>query len=101
MDFLIAFGIFIMGWFVREQYAIWKIRHIIKEVKQLEEPTKPSELRVTIEKHNDMFYMYSEETGCFLAQGTTREEIAKKLRQDYPKFTVVADPNNIKEVGFK
>ena len=93
---------FAAGWYVRELYAVRKINNMLKEM-DLEEKAelKPDELRVKIEKHNDKFYLYAESDDRFIAQGCTKAEVAEILKKHFSTVTIVADPNNVKEVDFK
>jgi hypothetical protein len=102
MQILISIiGGFILGWFIREAVAMHKIKGIVKTIEEKEQPQKPNELRVKIEKHKDMFYLFSEADDMFIAQGATKDEVTEVLKKRYSAITVVADPDNVKEVGFK
>ena len=93
---------FAAGWYVRELYAVRKINNMLKQI-DLEEKAelKLNELKVTIEKHNGCFYLYKQVDDQFIAQGTTKSEVIELLKKSYPATTIVADPDNIKEVDFK
>jgi protein-disulfide isomerase len=103
-EVLTYIAVFVAGWIVREQWAMFKIHKIVKMVQEEEAKevtSKQHELKVTIEESNGIFYLYKEVDGMFIAQGTSKADVAKILEKDYSGFTIVADPDNIKEVGFK
>jgi hypothetical protein len=63
---------FVAGWYVREAFAMHKIRVIVKTMQELEETPVIDELKVNIEKHNDQFYLYRDSDDQFIAQGATK-----------------------------
>lgn len=91
---------FVLGWFIREAVAVQKIKQLVKTIEETNTP-KPNELRVKIEKHKDMFYLYTQSDERFIAQGASKAEVTEVLKKYYSTVTIVADPDNIKEVGFK
>lgn len=101
IDYIItAIVCFAIGWKVREWYALRRLASLMSEMESIENgPVE--QLAIKIEKHKDMFYVYDDETDMFLAQGATKDDIAKILQKTHPKVTFVADPNNIREVDFK
>ena len=92
---------FVLGWVVREAVALHKINAIVKAMQEPEPVVKANELRVKIEKHNDIFYLYADSDDRFIAQGATKEEVTEILKKRFSTITIVADPDNVKEVGFK
>ena len=92
----------IVGWKVRETFARQQIDAMLDniETKAIEE-IKEKLIKITIEKHNDMFYVYDMEDNTFMAQGSTKEQLEESLRTRYPGKTFAADNDNLKEVGFQ
>lgn len=106
MIYLISIACFIGGWYFRQWIAVLRIKHILEENDGKFPVIKKSksdvpELMIKIEKHKDIFYVFENETDKFLTQGATRAECVEKLAKMYTEINIVADPNNVKEVGFK
>lgn len=98
--FLAAFfwimGVF-AGWNARERHAERMLNKFIDEVKQ---ESKPDMVKVLIEKHNDVFYVYDRDTNKFLTQGSSKKELEETLHKMYPGKRFGATEENLIEVGF-
>ncbi len=57
-------------------------------------------VRIVIEKHNDMFFVYDENDNTFLAQASSKEELDKSLRSRFPGKMFAVKEENLIEVGF-
>lgn len=93
----IAIGIPI-GWKYREITAFQAVR---KYQQQLANAAMEKTVFISVSKLEDQFLVHNQETGEFLAQGTTHEEIRSLLNKRYPDRVFVADPKNLREVGYK
>lgn len=88
------------GWVGREAAAKRRVEKFVKELEDVEET--PDELiRIKIEKHGDMFYVYGDgDSNDFMAQGATFKEIEDALAKRYPEKRFAATPENLKDMGF-
>ena len=105
MDILILIGVFIVafswGWSVREQVAEHKTKKLMEKIeKQLHEEEVENIMKIKIEKHNDMLFVYDYHTDMFIVQAKDRPELEEKLEKLYPGKKFGATPANLKEVGF-
>ena len=107
MNYLDYIACFAVGWYARQWFAVMRLNYLLKEhniefTDFKQEPKSDSpELKIKVEKRKDIFYVYNANTDKFLAQGPTKKEVVEKLTKEFPKFNIVADPNNTNEVGFK
>lgn len=105
MDILILIGVFIVafswGWSVREQVAERKAKAIMDKIeKQIHEEEVENIMKIKIEKHNDMLFVYDFHTNMFIVQAKDRPELEEKLDKLYPGKKFGATPDNLREVGF-
>ena len=105
MEYLFYFICFIVGifwgWKLREVRATQQIDKMVKEVEhQIEVESTILPIRIMIEKHNDVFYVYSEDDQMFMAQGSTFEDVEETLIKRFPGKRFAADPENLKEIGY-
>jgi hypothetical protein len=71
---------------------------------QLEEVTKKVNeaiIHVNVEKHGEVFYLFEKETDRFIAQGTNFDEIKAHCLSRFKEKTVVADEDQLNQLGFK
>ena len=61
---------------------------------------KASEIKITIDKHNDCYYVYRMEDQTFMAQGKTRNELEHSLMKLFPGKKFACTHDNLVEVGF-
>jgi hypothetical protein len=54
---------------------------------------------ITIEKVDDVFYVYNGEDKTFMAQGKSRRDLEDALNIRYPGKKFAALPSNLREVG--
>lgn len=92
---------FIQGWRMRELYAVKKLDELLNKVEQeVDEEIKESIIPITIEKHQDTYFVYGVNDNQFIAQGNNRWELEKNLETRYPGKKFAASNENLKEVGF-
>jgi|APGre2960657373_1045057.scaffolds.fasta_scaffold25359_3 predicted RNase H-like HicB family nuclease len=97
---LIVLGIgFHLGWNARERHAKEVLKSFVEEI---EEDTKndETEIKITIDKHNDCYYVYRMEDQTFMAQGKTRNELEHSLMKLFPGKKFACTHDNLVEVGF-
>lgn len=106
LDVFIYFGVFFfgyaVGWAVREITAMRKVNKVLNNIlietrKELEETL----ILITIEKHQDKFFVYNMKDNSFMAQGNNIEELEEELSQKYPGKRFAASPENLKEMGIE
>ena len=85
------------GWNLRERFAARVLERLVTKV---EEESKPDYIKVVIEKHNDVFYVYNKETNQFMGQGSSKEELEDLLHKNFPGKRFGASEENLAEVGF-
>ena len=97
---------FIVGWLIT-----WLVLKLIAgflhaknaqlqgQLKDLEQKVKELFVRVNIEKHGDIYYVFEKETDRFVAQGRTAEEIKEIMQKRFPNKTFVATDEELKESG--
>lgn len=90
-----------LGWVLRERYAQMKVNRYLQQAEeQLAEEITENFIPITIERHNDMFFVYDVNDKKFMAQGETRKQLETNLEQRYPGKKFAASPDNLREVGF-
>ena len=57
-------------------------------------------IKIVIEKHDGMFFVYEENEKTFLAQASSKEELDKSLRARFPGKLFAVKEENLIEVGF-
>ena len=104
MEFLILFGALvigvIIGWELREQYAMRVVNQLLKEVEGHQESESTEErTKMRLEKHGTGIYAFEEETDEFIAQGTDLFDLDKAIQARFPgkKFAIKED--NLREIG--
>ena len=85
----------VYGWYARERYAERLINRIFSEVIE-EAENSEKYIPITIEKHNDVFYVYNRDSNDFMAQGKTRRELESNLAKRYPDTKFMAERENLK-----
>lgn len=100
-DYLLWVVIWIMGavygWYARERHAIRTIDRIMSDIyDETSEVESNTRIHITIEKHNDVFYVYDKEKNEFMAQGSTRKELETNLAKRYPNKHFAADIESLK-----
>jgi murein L,D-transpeptidase YafK len=88
------------GWYMREAVAKYKMQKLLELAQQMEEQLPENYIKIVIEKHNDMFFVYDENDNTFLAQASSKEELDKSLRSRFPGKMFAVKEENLIEVGF-
>ena len=103
---IIVYGIGVLqglylGWVLRERYAQMKInRYLAQAEVQMQEEVADKHIQITIERHNDMFFVYDVNDKKFMAQGETRKQLERNLEERFPGKKFAASHENLKEMGF-
>ncbi len=95
---------FVITWVVLkifQSYLEVKNEQLIKELTDLQEKVKKAIIKVNVEKHGDVFYLFEKETDRFIAQGRDADEIKTVLEKYYPNKTVFADKQHLETIGLK
>lgn len=100
-DYLLWVVIWIMGavygWYARERQAKKTIDMFFNQVEEtIAEQVDASILKINIEEHNGMFFVYDKETNDFMAQGRTRDELEENLAKRYPDKRFAADKDDLR-----
>ena len=97
---LIVLGIgFHLGWNARERHAKEVLKSLVQEIEQDTE-NDDTEIKITIDKHNDCYFVYRMEDQTFMAQGKTRNELEHNLMKLFPGKKFACARDNLVEVGF-
>lgn len=86
------------GWHAHTRMVERNIRHFIHA---MHEDLNQSMIKIKIERHNDMMYVYDLETNQFMAQGKTEKELTEQLRTKFPGKGFAASNEDIKESGLR
>lgn len=105
MEIIIAIIIslvsFVFGWIVRERYAVRQLEKLLTQVQDMKEESKQDLVFITIEKHDNVFFVYLKETNQFVLQANTQEELEEKLLEKFPGKKFAVKQENLDEVGFE
>lgn len=96
IEFLIAILFFLLGWKVRELYAV---RQLSKFVKVVEEEKKQSKTVIKLEIHDDIIYAYRDSNNEFLCQSDSIEGIVEALSKRSPGEKFAVTKENLCELG--
>ncbi len=88
------------GWQLRERMAERVVKKFLADIEGSED-LKHNCINISIEKHNDTYYVYDKDNNSFMGQASTRVELEKVLGERFPGKRFMADGDNLKEVGFK
>jgi hypothetical protein len=86
----------VQGWQAHERMVRRNIRHAIHE---FEEHINETHIKIKIEKHNDMLFVYDFTTHAFMAQGKNRDEVEKQLEIKFPGKRFAAEPSDLLLLG--
>lgn len=97
MEYLIAIaGGFIVGWFLREWYALRKVEKIIADLNtNMVDEFKKKVIDINVEKSGDIFYIYRKDDGTFLAQGDDIDKLSDLLTEKYPGKLFNCSPEDL------
>ena len=96
--FIVWIGGAVFGWKAREEHA----RKITEQfIDQMQESVQDDDtIQITIEKHNNVFYVYDRHTNEFMAQGSSKDEVETNLRKRYPGKSFGCAASNLSQTGF-
>lgn len=90
-----------LGWVARERHAKKLLESLAVQIEEsIEHQLEEDTIAITIDKHEDGYFVYRMDDQMFLAQGSTRHELEKRLATSYPEKQFVATYDNLHEVGF-
>jgi len=92
------------GWIYREYKAKKLIQSLredyFKNLELMAEQQTVNETEIVIEKYEGSFFVYDKNTGNFLAQGKSHDEVSEVLSQRFPNTTFIASLSHLKEKGY-
>ena len=88
------------GWKAREVVAEKMLKQLAGNVEKAVEKAKENLVHITIEKHDEQFYVFQTATNKFLTQADTKEALEKNLLELFPGKRFVMSEENMKEIGF-
>ena len=94
----VVFWLVIKVW---QAYLTAKNEALVEQIRDMQTQIKNSVIHVNIEKHEDVFYLYDRDTQEFIAQGSNFNEVKKNCETRFKGKAVVADENQMEQLGFK
>lgn len=100
IDYLIGIaGGFVVGWFLREWYAMRKVDKLINNINDsMVDEFKKKVIDITIEKSGDLFFVYRKDNGTFLAQGTDINTLSDILVEKFPGKLFNCSPEDLAQL---
>jgi hypothetical protein len=99
--FIVWIGGAVFGWKAREEHAKQVTEKFIEYLqKSGHEVADDDTIQITIEKHNDMFYVYDRDTNEFMAQGSSKDEVETNLKKRYPGKSFGCAESILSQTGF-
>lgn len=83
------------GWKAREAVAKKMLKRLAGNVEKVVEI-----VHITIEKHDNHFYVFQKDTNKFLTQADTKEALEKNLFELFPGKRFAMSEENMREIGF-
>lgn len=80
-------------------YLEAKNAQLRSQLKEIDKKVKELFVRVNIEKHGEIFYIFEQETDRFIAQGKTADEIKEIMQKRFPDKTFIATDEELKKSG--
>lgn len=103
-DFTTFLLLFAVTWMILklvQGYLEAKNKVLQAELTSLVQTIKESMIHVDIEKHGSVFYLYEKDTGTFIAQGSSFEEISLHCKERFKNKSVVATEEQMEQLGLK
>ena len=85
LTFIVAF---LIGWKVREYYAILTVSKYLMNAQVEQQKTSTV---VYVERHDDILFVYEKETNKYLTNGKDIAEINKNLGEQFPSKLFITD----------
>ena len=82
------------GWGLRERMAERHLTQLLKHV-EIEEEQEELKMPISVEKHNDILFVYNKTTNEFLAQGKTATELSDALEKRFPGKRFECTPEHL------
>jgi len=104
MDTLLVFVVFglvcfIIGWKLREVYAMMIMNRIIENVTASAiEETERNVVMINVEDHEGQFFVYSKENGLYLAHSETKEKLESILKEKFPGVLFKISEEDLKKL---
>lgn len=104
MDIIYYFIIFVLGvsggWHLREWMAIRRVETILQTLEEVPhgeevEDDRDDYVRLVVEKHSDVLYIYTEDNE-FVGQGSTKEEIKEVIGRKLKGARLAVDEEGAK-----
>jgi RNA binding exosome subunit len=89
-----------IGWKAREKHAEQVLDNFLEKMKEQAKEQSDDLTRITIEKHNGVFYVYNLDTKEFMAQGSTKDEVEDALRARFPEKRFACKHETLEAMGF-
>ena len=103
-DFIGYFLVFILGlavgWIQRERVAMNRVETLLRHFDDIPhgeevDDDRDDYIRLNVEKHNGVIFLYNAETQEFVGQGSTKEEIKTALKRKYPEGRFAVEQEGI------
>lgn len=92
---------FYAGWSARERAAVRRLEEVMGVVSEhVKDEIEKTLIRISIERHNGVYYVYNMDDKSFMGQGADRKELETVLASKFPGKTFAATQENLAEVGF-
>lgn len=88
LAFCIVLG-FVLGWRARELHAQRIVNNYLKAELEKQEKAPQNTLNIEVEKNNNCFYVYNTESGAFITQVKTKEELFDFFKSKHPDKNVM------------
>ena len=99
--FIVWLGGSVAGWRAREKYAEKVTQKFVEQLHEsFQQQVEEGVVQISIEKHNNMFYVYDKETNEFMAQGSSKDEVETNLQKRYPGKRFGCAESNLSQTGF-
>jgi hypothetical protein len=92
----------LIGWLslkILQKYLEARNEILKEEIDQLEKKLKERFIHVSVEKHGDIFYLYEKDSGQFIAQGKTMEELKSHCDQRFRRSVIIGNTDELKSAG--
>lgn len=104
MEYLIGFVVGMLATILAIRWMAGRvIDRLLTEVeKQTVEAVDNNKLKVNLEFEQDIYFLYNNEDGSFIAQGNNLVELKQHLQQRFPNRTIAivnGDPVALKNLG--
>lgn len=92
-----TFGIGV-GWRLREMHAENVVKRYMKEQDAKNKIDPANIMNVSVEKHNDQYYVYNSDNNNFLVQVKTKEELMKFFTEKHSDKTIMMTQEHLEMI---